>query len=178
VGIGANGIHYIDLVKFLSGAAQIKVVSAGIDDETIPSGRGPQFGDFGGFAVMDYLAADGEKLARCHFILGSQSTVLGPWEIVGKHGRILIDEFEQTRFNKYRKADSELPIQRYAGDYLPIETEKFEVPFLNDLTEEWLTQLIKGNSILPEIKETLTVHRAMFDWLSHSKKFKIEFPIT
>lgn len=178
VGIGANGIHYIDLIKYLTDAKQIRIVSAAIDDEVIPSGRGANFADFGGFAILDYLDGHDNKLARAHLILGSRSTALGPWEIVGQHGRILIDEFEQTRFNKYRKADSELPIQRYAGDYLPMETEKFEIPFLNDLTEEWLKQLINNNYILPEIKETLPVHKAMFDWLSASKKFKVEFPIT
>lgn len=178
VGIGANGIHYIDLIKYLTDAKQIKIVSASIDDNTIPSGRGPQFSDFGGFAVLDYLDNDGDKLARVHLILGSNSTALGPWEIVGQHGRILIDEFEQTRFNKYRKTDSELPIQRYAGDYLPIETENFEIPFLNDLTESWLRNLIQGKEILPTMEETLVVHNTMFEWLGHSSKFKKEFPIT
>ncbi len=178
VGIGANGIHYIDLINYLTDAAAIKVVTASIDDTIIPSGRGADFADFGGYAFLDYLNSNKQVLARVHFMLGSQSTVLGPWEFVGTNGRVLVDEFEQTRFNKYRKADSELPVQRYAGDYLPMETEKFEVPFLNDLTEEWLSQLLNGRFILPEIKETLTVHNALFEWLNHSKSFKNEFPIT
>ncbi len=178
VGIGANGIHYIDLIKYLTDAATIKVVTASIDDTLIPSGRGADFADFGGYAVLDYLNPNKQVLARAHLMLGSQSTVLGPWEFVGTNGRILVDEFEQTRFNKYRKADSELPVQRYAGDYLPMETEKFEVPFLNDLTEEWLSQLLNGRCILPEIKETLIVHNTLFEWLNHSNSFKNEFPIT
>lgn len=178
VGIGANGIHYIDLIKYLTDASSIKIVTAFIDDTIIPSGRGSDFADFGGYAVLDYLNSNEQVLARVHLILSSKSTVLGPWEFVGANGRVLIDEFEQTRFNKYRKADSELPVQRYAGDYLPMETEKFEVPFLNDLTEEWLNQLLNGQFILPEIKETLVVHNAMFEWLNHSNSFKNEFPIT
>lgn len=178
VGIGANGIHYIDLIKYLTDASAIKVVTASIDDTIIPSGRGSNFADFGGYAVLDYLNSNAQLLARVHLMLGSQSTVLGPWEFVGPNGRVLIDEFEQTRFNKYRKADSELPVQRYAGDYLPMETEKFEIPFLNDLTEEWLIQLIKGNFILPQISETIEVHKAMFEWLNKSDSYKDEFPIT
>lgn len=178
VGIGANGIHYVDLLKYLTGAKSIEIVVASIDDTMIPSGRGAQFADFGGFAILDYLDDKKNRLARAHLILGSQSTALGPWEIVGANGRILVDEFEQTRFNKYRKADSELPVQRYAGDYLPMETEAFEIPFLNDLTEEWLKHLVHGKFILPEINETLVVHRTLFDWLSQSSKYKNEFPIT
>jgi predicted dehydrogenase len=178
VGIGANGIHYIDLIKYLTDASSIKIVNAFIDDTIIPSGRGSDFADFGGYAVLDYLNSNEQVLARVHLILSSQSTVLGPWEFVGTNGRVLIDEFEQTRFNKYRKADSELPVQRYAGDYLPMETEKFEVPFLNDLTEEWLNQVLNERFILPEIKESLAVHNAVFEWLNYSNSFKNEFPIT
>lgn len=178
LGIGANGIHYIDLIKYLTDATNIKIVAASVDDTIIPSGRGTEFADFGGYAVLDYLNSKDQLVARAHLILGSQSTVFGPWEFVGSNGRILVDEFEQTRFNKYRKADSELPVQRYGGDYLPMETEKFEVPFLNDLTEELLTKLINGQYILPEIKETRVVHNAMFEWLNHSKSYKNEFPIT
>lgn len=178
VGIGANGIHYIDLLKYLTDASHIKIKHASIDDFVIPSGRGKEFGDFGGYAILEYLNSKSELLATAHLILGSQTTVLGPWEIVGPHGRILIDEFEQTRFNKYRKADSELPVNRYAGDYLPMETEVFEIPFLNDLTKHWFIQLNNGEYILPTLSETKIVHATLFDWLNQSSKYKNNFPIT
>ena len=178
IGIGANGIHYIDLIKYLSDAVEIKIKYASIDETLIPSGRGPSFGDFGGTAIMEYLSSEQIILATAHLTFSSSSTVLGPWEITGPNGRIHIDEFEQVRRNKLRKADSTLPVQRYAGDYLPIEEEHFEVPFLNQLTEEWLRELIKGRSILPKLKESLVVHRAMFEWLEKSSTHKSEFPIT
>lgn len=178
VGIGANGIHYIDLIMFLTDATQIRIKHASIDDFVIPSGRGKEFGDFGGYAILEYLNSNNEILANAHLILGSQTTVLGPWEIVGPNGRILIDEFEQTRFNKYRKADSDLPVNRYAGDYLPIETEVFEIPFLNDLTKQWFIEVNNGVFILPTLSDTKIVHRTMFDWLNHSSIYKNKFPIT
>lgn len=178
IGIGANGIHYIDLVKYLLDADKLELFAGEIDETIIPSGRGPQFGDFGGWAVVNYKNKNNELLGRAHFILGSQSSVLGPWEIVGTHGRILIDEFEQTRYNKFRKPDSELPVQRYAGDYTPISSEEFLIPYLNDLTHLWLSELLKGNSVLPELKESLEVHELMFEWLSLSKTHKDIFPIT
>lgn len=178
VGIGANGIHYIDLLKYLTDASSIKIKNASIDDFLIPSGRGKEFGDFGGYAVLEYLNSKNELLATAHLILGSQTTVLGPWEIVGPNARILIDEFEQTRFNKYRKADSELPVNRYAGDYLPMQTETFEIPFLNELTKHWFIELSKNNFILPTLDETKVVHETLFAWLNHSNNFKNTFPIT
>lgn len=178
LGVGANGIHYIDLLKYLLNAHEIDFVAGEIDESIIPSGRGSDFCDFGGWAVIDYKDYNNEILGRAHLILGSQSTTFGPWEFVGTNGRILIDEFEQTRFNKLRKPDSELPVQRYAGDYMPITTEEFIIPFLNDLTQIWIEELLKGNMILPEIKESLEVHEILFKWLSLSKTHKQIYPIT
>ena len=178
VGIGANGIHYIDLLKYLLDADKVELVTGEIDEEIIPSGRGSAFCDFGGWAVIDYKNNSNEILGRAHLLLGSQSTALGPWEIVGTNGRILIDEFEQTRFNKLRKPESDLPIQRYAGDYMPITSEEFLVPFLNDLTFMWLEELLNGNYILPELKESLKVHEVLFNWLALSKTHKKNYPIT
>lgn len=178
VGIGANGIHYVDLIKFLTSAETIHLVNASIDEVVIPSGRGKEFADFGGYSILDFMDKQEKKLARAYLILGSQSTALGPWEIVGSNGRILIDEFEQKRYNKYRNPESTLPVQRYAGDYLPIEEEPFEIPFLNTLTEKWLRELSKGEYILPELRETIEVHKTIFDWLNYSGSYNNVFPIT
>jgi predicted dehydrogenase len=178
VGIGANGIHYIDLIKYLLGAFTLELIAGEIDENIIPSGRGSEFCDYGGWAIVDYKDKDNKVLGRVHFILGSQSTVFAPWEIVGQHGRIQIDEFEQTRSDKIRKHESELPIQRYAGDYLPISKEEFTVPMLNDLTYLWLTELINGNFVLPELKESFEAHSLLFDWLALSKTHKGIYPIT
>jgi predicted dehydrogenase len=178
LGIGANGIHYIDLIKFLTGADAIRIIAAEVHQKIIVSGRGTQFADFGGWAVLDYLDKNDNSVGRAHLIMSSQSTVYAPWEFTCVHGRILVDEIEQIRFNKYRMSDSELPLQRYAGDYMPIETEKFEVPFLNDLTAFWLSELMIGHYVLPEIEESLSVHKTLFQWLSHCKNYSGTFPIT
>jgi predicted dehydrogenase len=59
VGISANGIHYIDLIKYLTDANSIEITSAEIDENVIPSGRGAAFADFGGYAVLDFINKDG-----------------------------------------------------------------------------------------------------------------------
>ena len=70
-----------------------------------------------------------------------------------------------------------MPINRYFADYLaPVET-KLNSHALSDLTAKWLVSLLKGESLLPTIQDSIKVHALMFDWLNHSKTHK-HFPIT
>lgn len=178
IGIGANGIHYIDLMRFLFNADTIEMEAAGIDELVIPSGRGPQFCDFGGWCIMNYKSNYVTK-ARVLYNLSSHSTVFGTMNFTFPHARVIVDEFEQKRYNKYRKADSTMPIQRYAADYLPQEEDSFVSPELKLLTEAWLNDLSEGKkSCLPLINEAWESHKAMFDWLKKSKTHKDIFPIT
>lgn len=178
IGIGANGIHYIDLMRFLFDTDTIEIVSSAIDNLVIPSGRGPQFCDFGGWCVMNYKSKN-EIKARVIYNLSAQSTVFGTMNFTFPHARVIIDEFEQKRYNKYRKADSAMPVQRYAADYLPQEEEPFISPELKILTETWVSNLAEGKiSSLPVIGEAWEAHKAMFDWLSKSNTHKEKFPVT
>lgn len=178
IGIGANGIHYIDLMKYLFDADKIEMEAGSINEEIIPSGRGPQFCDFGGWCVMNYLK-EGKKKARVIFNLASESTVFGTMNFTFPHARVIIDEFEQKRYNKYRKQDSEMPVQRYAADYQAQEIEEFISPELKLLTENWLNSISERTEIaLPKIEESFGSHQAMFEWLKKSKTHKEIFPIT
>jgi predicted dehydrogenase len=178
VGIGANGIHYLDLLLFLFNAHHAEVAAAEVEDTLIPSGRGPQFKDFGGWCTIKLYDANNNYRGRAHLSLSSTSTVVGDWDIVAPNGRILINEIQQKRTDYFRKADSTMPVNRYAADYLPPSESSFDAPFLGDLTQKWLEGVVKGERILPSIEESLKVHELMFSWLSHSKNFKDTFPIT
>jgi predicted dehydrogenase len=177
IGIGANGIHYLDLLYFLLDADRAKIAAADIDDNIIPSGRGSNFCDFGGWSVIKFYK--NEKLVGTAMLsLSSSSTVLGSWEIVASHGRIYLNEVEQKRIDTLRKADSTMPINRYFADYLPPVETIAASPFLGDLTAKWLVALLEGENLLPTIEESIKVHALMFDWLNHSKTHQIYFPIT
>lgn len=177
IGIGANGIHYLDLLYFLLDADAAKIVAAQIDRNVIVSGRGPDFCDFGGWSVIKFYKA--EKLVGTGILsLSSTSTVFGSWDIVAPHGRIYLNEVEQKRIDTFRKADSTMPINRYFADYLaPVEKELVS-PFLGDLTAKWLNGLLQGRNLLPTIEASLKVHKLMFDWLNYSKTYHEHFPIT
>ena len=178
LGIGAMGIHYLDLIHYLLDAERAVLVESEIEPTMITSGRGQQFGDFGGWCVIKYLDKNENYKGRALLSLSSGSTVFGNIEIVAPHGRISIDELQEKRTDQLRKEDSTMPIHRYAADYLPPVETKFESPFLGDLSRKWLQSLIEGKQLLPAIKDSLNVHKLLFDWLSSSKTHKEVFPIT
>ncbi len=177
IGIGANGIHYLDLLYFLFDADKSVVKASEIDSQLVPSARGSEFADFGGWAVIEFYK-NLEKLGNALISISARSTVFGGWDIVGTHGRITLNEIQQKRVDILRKPDSTMPINRYAADYMEPVISKIESPFLGDLTVIWLQQLIAGRAVLPEVKESLKVHQLMFDWLSASPTHQNHFPIT
>jgi predicted dehydrogenase len=177
LGIGANGIHYLDLLYFLLNADSASFVAGEIDERVIPSGRGPQFGDFGGWAIIKFFNK-GEFLANVFLSMSASSTVFGAWDIVGPHGRVYLSEVEGKRIDTLRKDDSQLPFNRYFGDYLPPNEILIESPFLGDLTRKWIQGVIDGEKLLPEIGDSIKVHELLFDWLGKSNTHKTIFPIT
>ncbi len=177
LGIGANGIHYLDLLYFIMDADESELVAAEIDTSLIPSGRGPQFGDFGGWSVIRFYKKK-HLQGKALISMASNSTVFGSWDIVGPHGRIYFNEVEGKRIDTLRKEDSQMPVNRYFADYLPPSESSIESPFLGDLTAKWIKGLIDGENLLPGIEESLKVHQLLFDWLSKSTTHKEVFPIT
>jgi predicted dehydrogenase len=177
IGIGANGIHYLDLLYFLFDADNASIEASEIDEQTVPSARGNEFADFGGWAVIKFYKKD-LLVGRVLISISARSTVFGGWDIVGSHGRITLNEIQQKRVDILRNVNSTMPINRYAADYNePVETT-INSPFLGDLTKIWLENLLEGKQVLPELKESLKVHKLMFEWLAASKTHKEHFPIT
>jgi predicted dehydrogenase len=178
LGIGANGIHYLDLLFYLYGAESAELVAGGIEDTIIPSGRGPNYGDFGGWACINFFDTSKNYLGRSLLQLSSTSTVFGGWDIIGSHGRIRLNELESERVDIFRKEESQLPINRYAGDYLPREVKEIISPALSDITKKWIHALMDGKQLLPSIDDSIKVHKLLFDWLALSRQFQDRFPIT
>lgn len=178
IGIGANGIHYLDLFYYLFGASTAKLVYGEIDPTTIPSGRGANFNDYGGTALIHFFNNDKLLIGKAILNLSSTSTVFGGWDIIGSHGRIRINELECIRTNIIRKPESKLPINRYGADYLPPETTTITTPLLSDLTRDWIEFSNIGIQILPTLEESLSVHELMFEWLSKYPNKTEVFPIT
>lgn len=176
IGIGANGIHYLDMLFFLIDADKSEIVAGEIEEKMLPSGRGPKYGDFGGWCTIKFYK-NSEEIARAHLSITAQSSVFGGWDIVAPFGHVRINEVEGERIDILRKIDSLMPIQRYGADYEQAVKSTFISPFLGDLTSVWIDSLLGGESVLPQISESLKVHKLMFDWLRLSQAHKV-FPIT
>lgn len=177
VGIGANGIHYLDYLFFLTEADNAEIIAAEIDDITIPSARGIQFKDFGGWCLIRF-SKENNEVAKAFISINTESTVFGGWDIVGPNGRITINECSGKRIDYLRDPDSQMPIQRYNADYeQPVESIYYS-PMLGDLTRLWIEGLMKNEDLLPSLDEALSSHKLMFEWLQYSKDFQNVFPIT
>lgn len=177
VGIGANGIHYLDYLFYLTKADSYKIVNSYISDTTIFSARGPQFKDFGGWILIKLLSNNNE-VATAFLSINPESTVFGGWDIVGSHGRITINECDGKRIDYLRNENSIMPIQRYNADYNQPVISNFESPMLSILTKNWIQSLIESNCLLPTLEKAYLSHELLFEWLGKAKGYKEIFPIT
>ena len=177
IGIGANGIHYLDYLIFLLNADEVKLITCQIDEKNIPSARGAQFNDYGGWCVLEFFV-NSKKVGTSFLSMSSASTVFGGFDIVGTHGRITINESSGQRIDYMRDNNSTMPINRYHADYLDPVSSKIYSPALSELTKKWIQGLLKGEAVLPKLEESLLAHKVMFEWLSHSKMKVDNFPIT
>ena len=177
-GIGGNGIHWLDLIFHLLDAERAELVAGEIEDTIIESGRGPDFEDYGGWCTIKFFGADDSYVGRAHLSLTAGSSALGGWDIIARHGRIRINLSEGKRTDILRKPESDLPIYRYAGDYLPAEDYSFERPILEDLSKDWIENIINGIQILPSLEEGVRAHQLLFEWLSLNKAQKTHFSFT
>lgn len=177
LGIGCNGIHYLDLLFFVLDADKADIVAAEISDRLIPSGRGDEFCDFGGWAVINFYKSD-DRIATAMISMAATSSYFGTWDIVGPNGNIKIDEMSGVRTDTFRKHESVLPIYRYAGDYLPPQKIKINSPMLETITASWIKGLADGVNFLPCVSDSLKVHRLMFEWLEASNSHSKTFPVT
>ena len=177
LGIGANGIHYLDYLIFLLDADEVKLISGKIDKEKIPSARGPQFNDFGGCCLLEFYANE-IKVGTAFISMSANSTVFGGIDIVSSHGRITINESSGKRIDYLRDSNSDMPMNRYHADYLKPLTYDFSSPPLSDLTKNWINSLSNKKSVLPNLEESILAHQIMFEWLSKDKSEDNHFPIT
>ncbi len=178
LGIGANGIHYIDLVYFLLDADTAEIVASEIEDEKIESGRGSNFKDFGGWALIKYYKNKVYK-GKLYLSMTSSSSAFGSWDIICKHGKILINEANGSRIDTYRSEKSNLPTYKYFIDYNEPHETKIILPSLNDITAIWFKDLLNSNlSKLPLIENTIIAHTLLFNWLENNNSVEKNFPIT
>jgi predicted dehydrogenase len=179
IGIGCNASHLVDLIFYLFGVSSYKIIAAEISDTLIASGRGAQYFDFGGWCSIELSNPTGDSVGEMHINLSSESSAPYTISILGEHGRIDIDEIQNIYTVTMRSKDSSLPIYRYFGDYGGFESCSLEIDGIGCGVKNWLAMLSDREECkLPTVKESELVHQLIFEWLSHSRRYKEVFPIT
>jgi predicted dehydrogenase len=98
LGMGCNGIHYIDLCSYLFNANPLSIFSS-LDLDSVLSPRGAQYKDHGGLLVLDY------PNGRATLELCSQSSAGVCIHFVFEHGRIVIHDQIHPQWFWFRRPD-------------------------------------------------------------------------
>lgn len=151
IGLGCMGIHYIDTFMCLSGDERPDVRWAALSSETVKSGRGSQFQDFGGDFVLE--GSRGRLLAS----LAADSSANVIMTVRGEHFMAQLDYSEMHWKIARRKPESTLPFYRYGADYEVVEQGRMEIPAMDVVTEAWAL----GKVDLPSLEHALVTHRVL-----------------
>ncbi len=151
IGLGCMGIHYLDTFLALSTDEMPEVAWARLSSESVASGRGPQFEDFGGDFVLQ--GARGKLLASLE--AGSSANVI--MTVRGAHFMAQVEYGGKVWKLSRRKPDSTLPNFRYGADYEVIEEGKLELPTMDHVTGLWATDRLQ----LSKLANALETHRLL-----------------
>ena len=171
-GIACNGLHWIDLGLYLDGGGGGRLVHGRLDDESIGSGRGPGFADFGGTALYE-LAGGSRVYVDC------QATSSAPQAatITSPTRQVVFDLSSEGATLFRRDPGSEKPVYLYGADYARSEIEGVAGRLLVQSTARWLAHVADRSSpcALPPVAEAAMAHDLLFDLLetSGAESFRI-----
>lgn len=122
-----------------------------LSPETVKSGRGNQFEDFGG----DFLLEGNRGRFFASLAAGSSANVV--MSVRGEHFMAQVDYSEMHWKVARRKLASAMPLYRYGADYETIEQGRLEIPTMDAVTEAW----VLGRVQLPTLEHALSSHRLL-----------------
>jgi len=151
IGLGCNGIHYLDTFLCLAGDERPAIRWATLSGEMVRSGRGNQFEDFGGDFVLE--GPRGSLLAS----LAAESSAGVVMTVRGEHFMAQVDYRDMQWKIARRKPESTLPFYRHGADYGIVEQGRLEIPAMDAVTEGWAL----GRINLPALEQALVTHRLL-----------------
>lgn len=156
VGIGCNGIHYVDLFDFLAPGGEDVIASAFLSPTLLPSSRGPQFRDFGG----DFLVRRGQ--ASLFLSFSAESSAAAVSTIRGDHFIATLDETRAAYMIHRRDPASLEPTHRYGRDYALYAQGTIDATRYEELTAGWAS----GRLELPSLEVGRRTQRLVFRMLA------------
>lgn len=158
VGLGCNGIHYIDTFAFLTSniSEKFQVLHSSVNADLIGSGRGERFKDYGGTFLL--------KKGPATFYLSIDPTGT-PTPILtfkSKNAVMWVDENNYTYRQWNKTGGFEKPNYLYGQDYTVTGEGAVEYRDLISLTELW----VKGELQLPAFDNVIESHAMLFGLLN------------
>jgi predicted dehydrogenase len=168
-GLACNGVHDLDLACFLTGVPG-RLLYADLEERQIESGRGPQFRDYGGRALIGF--EDGSSL---YLDCGAESSA-PPLLAVVQPKRLSLHDGAEGVVHE-RDPNSAAPVYHYGVDYRRRVVSDLDPPAPGRTTADWLSSLEGGaESHLPTLAEAAAGHELLFDLLETTGE--TEFAIT
>jgi predicted dehydrogenase len=164
MGLGVNGIHWIDFAFHLTAAKSGELLFGEIDILPIASGRGSQFCDYGGRGIFSF--SDGSRLILSCVAASSAPTMIS---IVAKNEHWIVDQQTDRAWRHIREADVDHPVYLYGKDYLSETMEGLESVNLPSLTAQWARAVREGSEPpQPRAADVRKSYELLFDLLETS----------
>jgi predicted dehydrogenase len=161
MGLGCNGIHWIDFALYLTGQQKGTLLFGEVDEMAIGSGRGPGFRDYGGRAIYGF--PDGSRLFISSTASSSAPTV---FSILSSNQHWVVDQDADKAILHQKLEDPSQPTFLYGKDYVSNEIEGVESVKLADITSKFISDLKEGNNpLLPTLEMVAPGYEMLFDLL-------------
>lgn len=155
IGLGCNGIHFIDLFNYLCDGDKLNVIHSQLDTTQIASGRGIDFKDYGGIFHIQKDKHD--------FILNISADSSAPalFSVRGDHFLFSLDESDLSYKLMQRKKDSVKANYLTGHDYQTLESGILNLKPMHQVTADWT----QNPNLLPSLTEGLPAHNLLFELL-------------
>ena len=151
IGLGCNGIHFIDNFIFFSNNDAPAVKWVDLSENLIESGRGKEFYDFGANFVI--TSSKGKLLSS--ITANSSSNVI--LTIKGKHFIITVNYGNLTWNIMERRCSLDVPMYRYGLNYETVENGIFDIPNNDTFIKNWTQDNLK----LPDLEIANLSHKCI-----------------
>ena len=151
IGLGCNGIHFIDNFILFSNNEMPIVNWADISQKFIESGRGKEFYDYGANFVLS--SSKGKMLSS--ITANSSSNVV--LTIKGKHFLITVNYGNLTWNIMERRRNLNIPLYKYGSHYKTVKNGTFNIPTIDTFIENWTQNKLK----LPNLKIANLSHKCI-----------------
>ncbi|MCE3234603.1 MAG: oxidoreductase domain protein [Vampirovibrio sp.] len=152
IGLGCNGIHYIDLANYLFGAEPTEIYASLLPD-SVPSPRGAQFMDHAGTLLVHYPAG------KLILDMSPDSSAGSNITLIYEHGKIQLLEQIEMAWHWYRQPEDTWtdPFYRTHREVSIVPPCAVEKDLVNVMIPNALKDLLSGRPV-PDIYDG---HRAL-----------------